>query len=66
MVGVEITFLSGTNSIVIKKKGEAFITTKDAVIFDANILTYIIEAMLKKGYIDYRIIEGILEEIHTA
>jgi len=66
MVGVEITFLSGVNSIIIKGKDKAFITTKDSVIFDKSMLTYIIVAMLKEGYINHKIIEGVLEEIHTA
>ncbi len=62
---VEITLLSGANSIVIKGKGKAFLTTKDAVIIDRDMLTQIIVIMLQKGYIDYHIIEGVLEDIHT-
>lgn len=62
---VEITLLSGVNSIVIKGKGRAFLTTKDAVIIDRDMFTQIIAIMLQKGYIDHRIIEGVLEDIHT-
>lgn len=66
MVGVEITYLEGVNSIVIKGRNKAFITTKDAVIFDKDMLTQMIVMMLLKGYLDHKIFEGILEEISTA
>ena len=62
---VEITLLNGVNSIVIRGKGRAFLTTKDAVIIDRDMLTQIIVIMLQKGYIDHHIIEGVLEDIHT-
>lgn len=62
---VEITLLSGVNSIVIRGKGKAFLTTKDAMIIDRDMLTQIIVIMLQKGYIDHRVIEGVLEDIHT-
>ncbi len=66
MMEIEITFLNGVNSIIIRGKGKAFITTKDAVIFDRDMLTQIIVAMLQRGYLDYKVFEGILEELHTA
>ncbi len=66
MMGVEITFLNGVNSIVIRGKGRAFLTTKDAMIIDRDMLTQIIVIMLQKGYIDYHVIEGVLEDIHTV
>jgi hypothetical protein len=66
MMEVEITYLNGVNSIVIRGKGKAFVTTKDAVIFDRDMLTQIIIAMLQKEYLDYKVFEGILEEINTA
>jgi hypothetical protein len=66
MMGVEITFLDGVNSIVIKGKDKAFLTTKDSVIFDRDMLTQMIIVMLAKGYLDHKIFEGILEEINTA
>lgn len=62
---VEITLLGGVNSIVIRGKGKAFLTTKDAVIINRDMLTQIIVIMLQKGYIDHHIIEGVLEDIHT-
>lgn len=62
---VEITLLNGVNSIVIKGKGKAFLTTKDAVVFNRDMLTQIIVTMLQKEYIDHHIIEGVLEDIHT-
>jgi len=65
MMEVEITLLSGVNSIVIRGKGKAFLTTKDAIIIDRDMLTQIIVIMLQKGYIDHRVIEGVLEDIHT-
>jgi TPP-dependent 2-oxoacid decarboxylase len=65
MMEVEITLLSGVNSIVIRGKGKAFLTTKDAMIIDRDMLTQIIVIMLQKGYIDHRVIEGVLEDIHT-
>ncbi len=65
MIGIEITFLPGVDSIVIKGKGKAFLTTKDAVIINRNMLTQIVVIMLQKGYIDHKIIEGVLEDVHT-
>ena len=65
MIGIEITFLPGVDSIVIKGKGKAFLTTKDAVIINRNMLTQIVVTMLQKGYIDHKIIEGVLEDVHT-
>lgn len=65
-MGVEITFLNGANSIVIRGKGKAFLTTKDAMIIDRDMLTQIIVIMLQKGYIDHHVIEGVLEDIHTV
>ncbi len=66
MMGVEITFLDGVNSIVIKGKEKAFLTTKDSVIFDRDMLTQMIIIMLVRGYLDHRVFEGILEDINTA
>ena len=65
MISVEITFLPGVDSIVIKGKGKAFLTTKDAVIINRNMLTQLIVIMLQKEYIDHKVIEGVLEDIHT-
>jgi hypothetical protein len=65
MIGVEITFLPGVDSIVIRGKGKAFLTTKDAVIIDRSMLTQLFVVMLQKGYIDHKVIEGVLEDIHT-
>lgn len=65
MIGIEITFLPGVDSIVIKGKGKAFLTTKDAVIINRSMLTQIVVTMLQKGYIDHKIIEGVLEDVHT-
>jgi hypothetical protein len=65
MIGVEITFLPGVDSIVIKGKDKAFLTTKDAVIINRSMLTQLIVVMLQKGYIDHKVIEGVLEDIHT-
>ena len=66
MRGVEITYLEGVNSIVIKGKDKAFMTTKDAVIFDRDMLTQMIVMMLVKGYLDHNIFDSILEEINTT
>lgn len=63
---VDITYLEGVNSIIIKGKEKAFLTTKDSVIFDRDMLTQMIVIMLAKGYLDYKVFEGILEEINTA
>lgn len=62
---IQVTHLEGVNSIIIKGKNRAFITTKDAVIFDRDMLTHIIVAMILNSQIDHRIIEGALEELHT-
>ncbi len=65
MMGVEITYLEGVNSIVIRGKEKPFLTTKDAVIFDKDMLTQMIITMLLKGYLDHKVFEGILEEFNT-
>ncbi len=66
MMEVEITYLEGVNSIVIKGKEKAFLTTKDSVIFDRDMFTQMIIIMLSRGYLDHKIFDGILEEINTA
>jgi hypothetical protein len=63
---IQLTFLEGVNSIVIKGKDKAFITTKDSVIFNKEMFEQIIVALVKNEYIDYKVLEGILEEIHTV
>lgn len=64
-VGIEISHLEGVNTIIIKGKDRAFITTKDSVIFDKDMFTQVVIAMILKGMIDYKILEGVLEDIHT-
>ena len=63
---IQLTFLEGVNSIVIKGKDKAFMTTKDSVIFNRDMFEQIIVALVKNGHIDYKVLEGILEEIHTV
>jgi len=63
---ISVTFLPVVNSIIIKGKDKAFLTTKDAVIFDRDIFIQILFAMLKEGYISPKIIEGVLEDINTC
>lgn len=62
---VTITELPAVDVIAIKGKNDAFKTTRDSVIITKGVLTQIIVALLKKNMLDYRPIEGILEEINT-
>jgi hypothetical protein len=66
LIGVDITYLPRVNCLIIKRHGKAFITTKDAVIFDRDMFIQMLHAMIRNGQIDYKILEGILEDFHTA
>jgi hypothetical protein len=63
---ISITYLPLVNTLLIKGRDKAFLTTKDAVLFDRDIFIQLILAMVKEGYIDYQILEGLLEEFHTT
>jgi len=62
---ISVTHLPIVNVLIIKGKHGAFRTTKDAVIFDRDVFVHLIMAMIKEGHIDYRILEGLLEELHS-
>lgn len=62
---VSIQELPAVGVIIIKGSTDAIMTTKDSVIITKEMLTQIILTLLKKNMIDYRPIEGLLEEIHT-
>jgi hypothetical protein len=66
LIEVAITYLPRVNCLIIRKQGKAFITTKDAVIFDRDMFIQMIHAMVKNEQIDYKVLEGILEDFHTA
>lgn len=66
LLGIDITYLPRVNCFIIRKHGKAFLTTKDAVIFDREMFIQMLHAMVKNGQIDYKILEGILEDYNTA
>lgn len=60
--------IPGTDVLVIKKSdpdSNFFITSKDSFIISKAGLITLLNYMLKNGFIDERVIKGLLEEYHT-
>lgn len=61
--------IPSTTILVIKKSGEDnkfFITTSDSIIISKEGLVTLVNYLLKNGYIDERVIKGLLEEYNTV
>jgi hypothetical protein len=59
--------LPGVGAFVIRKSRDSklFLTTPDAVIISPDVFINILRALVKKDLLDFRILEGILEEINS-
>lgn len=65
---MEILFLSNLDTLVIRKVGNdnSLIFTKDSVVLGRSTLIAIVNHLVKNGYIDAKVIQGMDEEYHTA
>ena len=63
-----ITRLPGGRPLVIKQEDGAsfFITSKNSIIIDVSGLSFLVKFLVKNDIISYKILEGILEEYHSA
>lgn len=60
--------LPNTSILVIKKIGESntfFTTTTDSIIISKEGVITLVNFMLKNGFLDERVVRGLLEEYHT-
>lgn len=64
---VLVTVLPNADTIVIKKSSDSrvFILTDDSIIIGKDTLIMILRYLLLNNIINHKIIEGLLEEIHT-
>jgi len=64
---LDILRLAGGNTLVIKKSPSSsfFITTKDSVIIGTDGFVFLLNFLVKNGFIHQSILEGILEEANT-
>lgn len=64
---LDILRLAGGNTLVIKKSPSSsfFITTKDSVIIGTDGFIFLLNFLVKNGFIHQSILEGILEEANT-
>jgi len=64
---ISITALPGTDTLVIRKNSDSrvFILTDDSIIIGKDTLVVLLKYMMINNMINYKIIEGLLEEVHT-
>ena len=62
-----ISFLPGHNIIVLRKPTDkqSFISTDDSFIIGRDTFIVILNFLVSEGIINYKVLEGILEEYHT-
>jgi hypothetical protein len=64
---VSINLLNGTDTLVIKKHPDSrvFISTNDSIILGRGTLIQLLYSLVKNGIISEKVLQGIIEEIHT-
>jgi hypothetical protein len=64
---ISITLLPGTDTLVIRKGEDSrvFILTNDSIIISKDTLVVLLKYMMKNNLINPKILEGLLEEVHT-
>ena len=64
---LEVTILPGVDTIVIKKEVDDlfFKTTKNSILISRRSLIALVNFLVKNDIIDYRVLEGILEEYNS-
>lgn len=64
---ISITVLPGTDTLVIRKNATSrvFILTDDSIIISRDTLVVLLKYMVMNDLINHKILEGLLEELHT-
>jgi hypothetical protein len=64
---ISVTILPGTDTLVIRKDSSSrvFILTDDSIIISRDTLVVLLKYMLTNEIINHKIMEGLLEELHT-
>jgi len=64
---LHILSLAGSNTYVIRKSEDSrfFITTPDTIIIGKDGLVFLMNFLVKNGFISPKVLEGILEEVNT-
>ncbi len=66
-MGLKIINLKALNSISIQKEpnDRCFISSVNGIVISIPMLSFILLSLLKNGFLDEQVLEGILEEYHT-
>jgi len=64
---ISVTLLPGTDTLVIRKdeNSRVFILTNDSIIISKDTLVVLLKYMMQNDLINHKILEGLLEELHT-
>lgn len=64
---LSVLSLAGSDTLVIKKSENSrfFITTQDSFVIGRDNLVFLINFLVKHGFIHPGVLEGILEEVNT-
>jgi hypothetical protein len=64
---ISVTLLAGTDTVVIRKgeNSRAFILTNDSIIINKDTLVVLLKYMMINNLINHKVLEGLLEELHT-
>jgi hypothetical protein len=64
---ISVTLLPNTDTLVIRKSSDSrvFILTDNSIIISKDTLVVLLKYMMKNDLINHKIIEGLLEELHT-
>lgn len=64
---ITVNLLPSTDTLVIRKDADSrvFILTNDSIIIGRDTLILLLKHMMKYDLINHKVIEGLLEEIHT-
>ncbi len=64
---LSVLSLAGSDTYVIKKSKTSrfFITTPDTIIIGKDGLVFLMNFLVKNGFINPKVLEGILEEVNT-
>jgi hypothetical protein len=64
---ISVTLLPNTDTLVIRKSSDSrvFILTDNSIIISKDTLVVLLKYMMKNDLINHKIMEGLLEELHT-
>lgn len=68
MTLLRISQIPKLNTIVIRQDGERefFIASPRSIVISISSLAYILKFLVEHDYLDYQVLEGILEEYHSS